>query len=86
MGQQAGPVVLEDVVVVVGEDGEGVAQHEARPHHHVTRPPPEASLHPLGDMDQRNLGHHPEKCPRLKLIMSVAMKTDHGAKIIWILP
>ena len=82
MGQQAGPVVLEDVVVVVGEDGEGVAQHQARPHHHVTRPPPEASLHPLGHMDQRNLRHHSEKRPGLKK-MSLAMKTDHRETIFF---
>ena len=68
MGQQARSVVLEDVVVVVGEDGEGVAQHEARPHHHVPRPLPEAGLQPLGDQDQRNLRHHPQKSPGLKIL------------------
>ena len=67
IGQQAGPVALEDVVMVVREDSERVTQHEARPHHHVTRPPPEAGFQPLGDEDQRDLRHHPEKCPGLKI-------------------
>ena len=68
IGQQAGPVVLEDVVVVVGEDSEGVTQDEARPHHHVPRPPSEAGLQPLRDEDQRDLRHHPKKRPGLKII------------------
>ena len=68
MGQEARPVVLEDVVVVVGEDGEGVTQHEARPHHHVPRPLPEAGLQSLRDQDQRDLRHHPEKSPGLKKV------------------
>ena len=81
MGQQARPVVLEDVVMVVGEDGEGVTQHEARPHHHVPRPLAEAGFQPLGDQDQRDLRHHPEKSPGLKIIKtSVAMETGHSEK------
>ena len=65
VGEEAGPVVLEDVVVVVGEDGEGVAQHQARPHHYVARPPTQALLQPLGDEDQRDLAHHAQQRPGL---------------------
>lgn len=59
-------VVCNYVVMVVHHDCQRLAQNNRSPDHQITPPRTVVLLHELGNVAQRNLGHHPHKRPDLE--------------------